>query len=98
MSDLILDTDELRTLYRDLLLTSITFEDFGSSVDAAADSVGNDELSERVRDFSRGWENRRKEIVASLDTLWKAAQSIASNFDELDQQMAGGLSSDQGGL
>ena len=91
MSDLKLDTQELRDLFRDLLSTSIAFSDIENLGNTAAEAVGHGGLGGRIHEFSNGWDDRRREIVIAVDTLWAAAQAVAQNFEDLDQQLKSSL-------
>lgn len=89
MSDqLRIEMGELEALWQNLLHVSIAFGDIEYANSSLEDAVGNDVLRSRVHDFQAGWDDRRKKIVASLDTVWRSLQAIENTFEQVDTKLA----------
>ena len=89
-AELRLDLDELEQLKKELVITSIAFGDI-HRLESFGDAVGHNGLAQRVDEFSSSWDLRRAEIVAALDTLWRAVGQISGTFSDVDGQMAAHL-------
>lgn len=60
----------------------------------AADSCGHRDLAGKVRDFSSGWDSRRRVIDSELEGLGLALGAIADTFEALDQRFADAIPRD----
>ncbi|WP_349898420.1 hypothetical protein [Parafrigoribacterium soli] len=91
MSDLRIDTHSLRDLGGELGRIGAEFEHANTRSDTIADAVGHDGLGEAISDFAHGWDDRRKDMVDSIQFMAKAATGIADAFDDADSQLAQAL-------
>jgi len=86
-----LDTNELLDLYKDLLHIDIAFGDASSLSQTLQDAIGHSDLDHRVEDFAKSWDDRRADIVCSLDTLWQATKVISTTFSDIDSGLSKAL-------
>lgn len=91
-----LDLSELEGLYKDLLNVSSSFSDIESVGQNLRDAVGHDGLGERVGQFGSGWDDRRKKIITSLDTIWHAVKAVETTFTDVDGKLANALTPKSG--
>ncbi|MDI2098534.1 hypothetical protein [Ruicaihuangia caeni] len=91
MADLQVQTALLQQLEDDLLAIATEYEnadDFSASVAAA---VGDDGLEDRVREFSRKWNDRRKNMTEQVKALYEQVKAIRENLDAVDQELVRAL-------
>lgn len=91
MADVELDLHELLVLWKAL---SKVCDRFGYSEGVGSDlirAVGHDGLTDRLHDFGDSWDERREDMVADLDTVWRGVKLVEEAFTELDRTLAEGL-------
>lgn len=92
MGDLRIDTHSLRDLGGELGQIGSEFEHANTRSDVIAGAVGHDGLADAITDFAHGWDDRRKDMVDSIQFMAKAATGIADAFEDADAQLADALS------
>ncbi|WP_156044183.1 hypothetical protein [Cellulomonas sp. HZM] len=88
---LMLEPGVLRSAGTDLRAIAQEFVEADARTHALAEQVGHEELADAVRDFSRGWDDRRARIVEDVAALADACTGIGDGFEDLDGQLAAAL-------
>lgn len=91
MSDLKIDLGRLETLHHDLDAIASEFRNADDFSDSVADATGDDDLASKVRDFAHGWNQKRTNMVESIDGLVKSVGAITDNFTKVDEGLAKAL-------
>jgi len=88
MPDLAIDYTRLDALLSNLSLVRSEFSSAEHFASQTADLTGHDGLAGVVRDFAVKWSLRREELLAELQTIADAAESIRDTMRELDIELA----------
>jgi hypothetical protein len=91
VSDLILDLQRLDQLHSDLQAVIAEFKGASDFSHDVADATGDDHLADKVRDFADRWNDKRKNMTESVESLQKAIAAITDNFSKVDQGLAKAL-------
>jgi uncharacterized protein YukE len=91
VSDLILDLQRLDQLHSDLQAVVDEFTGASGFSHDVADATGDDHLADKVRDFADRWNDKRKNMTESVESLQKAIAAITDNFSKVDQGLAKAL-------
>lgn len=94
MGHLRLSTDQLIDVGTDLRVVAAEFHDADTLSAAIADAVGHPGLAAKVRDFGRGWDDRRAEMLEEIARLADACTGIGESFERLDSEFAAALRDD----
>lgn len=86
-----LDLAQLEALYKDLLNVSMSFSEIDTVDRHLSVAVGHEGLGNRVEHFGGGWDDRRKKIITSLDTIWNAVKAVETTFSDVDEKLADAL-------
>lgn len=89
------DIDQLHSLSTSLgrAETDLSYADFFSH--QIAELVGHPELAERCRDFSKGWNDKRQDVLERVTGMKSTVSKIADAFADLESNLARGIA--QGG-
>jgi len=74
-----------------------TFDDSDDSSRRAADACGHHDLADTVRRFATTWDDRRRGMAESLQTLADALSGIHDGFSQVDRDLATGGTGAGGG-
>lgn len=89
MSDrLRINMGELEALWHDLQSVAT---DFGAIESCAGDlgaAVGHARLATEIHSFEAGWDDQRRKLVESMDTLWQQARAVHEAFEQADTALA----------
>lgn len=91
MTDLKLDLDLLGQLKSDLEAIVGEFKGADDFSDAVADATGHDGLSGHVRDFAHKWNDKRKKMTESVESLSKSVAGVTDGFTKVDAGLATAL-------
>ncbi len=78
--------DDLDALRTKISAASVDLEDVGDAMDV--DLSGSPKVSESHKDFSDEWDETRKSLVESLDSVADALRVIAESFEQSDKDLA----------
>ena len=95
MADLRIDMAALDALGSDLAGIAAEFREANVASDAIAEATGHDGLREAVRDFARGWDDTREDMVGDVEVLAEVSAAIAEVFTDVDGQLAAVVEVDQ---
>lgn len=88
MSDLRMDTAELRSNAARLRHTRSRLSRVEEVVNGIAPHTGHSGLASKVRDFGGKWDITRGKLEQQLGLLADTLDSIAETFDDLDRELA----------
>lgn len=89
MSDrLRIDMSELDQLWRDLCVVDARFSSIETSARDLGVAVGHPRLAGVIHHFESGWDEQRRKIVESMDTLWHQAKAVHQAFEKTDAALA----------
>ncbi|MGJ4844647.1 MULTISPECIES: hypothetical protein [unclassified Leifsonia] len=91
MTDLKLDLELLGQLKSDLEAIVSEFKGADDFSDAVADATGHDGLSGHVRDFAHKWNDKRKKMTESVESLSKSVAGVTDGFTKVDEGLATAL-------
>jgi uncharacterized protein YukE len=91
MSDLVIQMHLLDQLEKDLADIAAEYAKADEFSGEMADAVGNDELGDRVRDFSTKWNDRRKNMTEQVTALHEQVKAIRDAFTEVDAELGKAL-------
>ncbi|WP_223691847.1 hypothetical protein [Leifsonia poae] len=91
MTDLKLDLELLGQLKSDLESIVAEFTGADDFSDAVAEATGHDGLSGHVRDFAHKWNDKRKKMTESVQTLEQSVGAVTDGFTQVDQGLAKAL-------
>ena len=92
ITNLQIDTATVRSLSENMELVHTELADGQVLGDAVASIVGHPALAQAVKDFTDGWDDRRRELTEQIGTLQSNAMSIADAFDSVDFELATAIS------
>jgi ABC-type transporter Mla subunit MlaD len=85
---MVIDVGALDELGSDLGSVGSEFADANSTSDQYASAVGHSGLSDTVRSFAHGWDDKRAKMTEAIQNLSQASTSIADGWRQVDQQGA----------
>lgn len=88
MSDLVVDLQLLTTSAKQLKAIQTEFQDLGAWKDDIKSVVGAPELKEAMTDFIDNWDDNRKRLVESLETIGKMVSGTRDAFEGLDGELS----------
>jgi hypothetical protein len=88
VADIRLNLDDLQVLWADLARVCRDFGDTHGLGSDLIDSVGHRGLTRRLRKFGSSWDERRKEMIEDLDTVWRGVKLVEEAYRELDITLA----------
>ena len=88
---MVIDVGALDRLGHDLSTVSQEFVNANTNSDRIASSVGRPRLADAVRNFAHKWDDRRKKIADSADSLSQTAIGVADGWRDLDEAGAESL-------
>jgi hypothetical protein len=91
MADLLVDLDALDGLHRQLSKVKSVFDQASCTSQHLGDSVGDDDLRNKVREFESTWDDRRHKISESMGVVANAVNTIAMTFREIDAKLGAAL-------
>lgn len=91
MSQLVIDVEAIQSLGSNLSTIAGEFENANTNSDSIAAAVGHPGLSETVRSFAHGWDDKRGKMVEGIRGLADASQAVAEGWTELDSEGAKAL-------
>jgi len=97
MADINIDLDELSVLSTNLTTVRTQLEGAEKFSSTVAGYAGDDQLAQVIRDFAEKWNVRRGFLLDDLEQIAAAAEAIRDTFEELDGEIAAGLSGGGGG-
>jgi phage-related minor tail protein len=89
--DLQLDLGRLHELYSDLNGVVKEFEGADALSDDIAAATGDDQLSDKVRDFAHNWNDKRAKMTQSVKDLRDQIKAVSDGFTEVDDGLAKAL-------
>lgn len=81
------DTGLLSSLGQDLRGVATEFDCADANADWIAGATGHDRLADRIRNFSRDWDDRRADLLAGVAALADAASGTADSLDGVDTEL-----------
>jgi hypothetical protein len=97
VSNLKVDTEDLRDSGAALKLIYSEFKDADDNASKLADVVGHGGLSDKIKDFSLRWEKHRNDMLSNIEELEKIIENGAQELEKADHDLAGNLTSGGGG-
>ncbi|GGH42912.1 flagellar protein FlgN [Microbacterium album] len=98
MPDVKIDFDTMGELERKLGRIIAEFQNASGRADDLAAAIGSpygrSGLRERSRDFEDRWEDKRKELVESLEKIQEHVQNVVQGFRDGDAELATQLSTE----
>lgn len=88
MSDLIVDFDLLSTSAKQLNTIQREFKNLDDWKDEIKSVVGASELKEAMTDFIDNWDDNRKRLLESLESVGKMVEGTRDTFKSLDDELA----------
>ncbi|MFJ6724464.1 WXG100 family type VII secretion target [Streptomyces sp. NPDC091281] len=88
MSDLVVDYGLLRTSAKQLKAIQVEFRDLDEWKGDITSVVGAGELKEAMADFIDNWDDNRKRLLKSLETVGKMVEGTRDAFAGLDHDLA----------
>ncbi len=89
MSDrLQINMNELDQLWKHLCAVDADFSTIQTSARNLGAAVGHARLSHVIHQFESGWDEQRRKIVDSMDTLWHQAKAVHDAFVQTDAALA----------
>lgn len=87
MSDLIVDFDLLSTSAKQLKAIQTEFQNLGEWKDDIKSVVGASELKGAMTEFIDNWDDNRKRLLESLETVGKMVEGTRDAFKGLDDDL-----------
>lgn len=91
MSDIRIDLDHLESLSTGLTKVSSDLDNVEAFSKSVAGVVGDERLASVIRDFADKWNIRRNDLIEQIGVTAAAAQAIHDTFEELDREIAAGI-------
>lgn len=91
MTSLVIQKSQLDQLAKDLATIAKQFAEADDFSSALADAVGNDALGGRVEQFSRSWNDRRKNMTEQVTALQAQVEAISDALTQVDVELAKAL-------
>ncbi|EPD55772.1 hypothetical protein [Streptomyces sp. HGB0020] len=88
MSDLVVDSTLLTTSAKQLKAIQREFRDLGEWKDDIRSAVGATELKKAMTDFIDNWDDNRKRLLESLESVGKMVEGTRDAFTGLDDELA----------
>jgi uncharacterized protein YukE len=88
MSDLVVDFDLLNTSSKQLKAIQTEFRNLGEWKDDIKSVVGAAELKDAMTDFIDNWDDNRKRLLESLETVGKMVEGTRDTFAKVDDELA----------
>jgi hypothetical protein len=88
MSDLVVDFDLLSTSAKQLKAIQTEFRNLAEWKDDIKSVVGAPGLKDAMTDFIDNWDDNRKRLLESLDTVGKMVEGTRDAFKGLDDDLA----------
>ncbi|GGV76823.1 hypothetical protein [Streptomyces massasporeus] len=88
MSDLVVDFDLLSTSSKQLKAIQTEFRNLGEWKDDIKSVVGAAELKDAMTDFIDNWDDNRKRLLESLETVGKMVEGTRDAFAKVDDELA----------
>ncbi|MEW2118469.1 hypothetical protein AB0945_25430 [Streptomyces sp. NPDC005474] len=88
MSDLVVDFDLLSTSAKQLNAIQREFKNLDDWKDEIKSVVGASELKEAMTDFIDNWDDNRKRLLESLESVGKMVEGTRDTFKSLDDELA----------
>ncbi|MBO9556330.1 hypothetical protein [Cellulomonas sp.] len=85
------DTAALREAGTSLRTVAAEFDRANAHSDDVASHVGHAGLSDAIKHFAHGWDDRRAKMVDSIAGLADACTGIGDGFEDLDREFAKAL-------
>lgn len=83
-----LNTAELQDTGTALRQVAEEFTNASDNSTTIGDAVGHDELRSRIDEFISNWDDKRDEMVESIDGLGDVAEGIGDAFEEIETELA----------
>ncbi|WP_022882972.1 hypothetical protein [Gryllotalpicola ginsengisoli] len=81
------DGPKITQLQSDLANLITQFNSADDSSAYVADAVGHDHLADKVRDFSKKWHDKRKDMVTGIENIKKLVDAVIDGVDKLDREL-----------
>ena len=91
MVNIRVDLDQLETLYNNLKTVKNNFASAERFSDEVSSAVGHPGLAHSVQDFADKWNDKRAEMVKSVEDTAKRVDAIHDGFIQADQALAESL-------
>lgn len=91
MSDLRIDTEQVRAVGSGLTRIAAEFADANVGSDRIAEAVGHAGLADAVRSFAHSWDDTREDMTESIKGLGEATSAIADIFEQADGELAAAM-------
>ncbi|MGW3724961.1 hypothetical protein [Streptomyces sp. NPDC000851] len=88
MSDLKVDYDLLKQSAKQLSAIQREFKNLGEWKDEITSVVGASELKDAMKSFIDNWDDNRKRLLESLETVGKLVEGTRDAFEGLDVELA----------
>ncbi|NEA68964.1 hypothetical protein [Streptomyces sp. SID12488] len=88
MSDLIVDFGLLNTSAKQLNAIQREFKNLGEWKDEVKSAVGASEIKEAMTEFIDNWDDNRKRLLESLESVGKMVEGTRDTFKSLDDELA----------
>lgn len=96
MSDLRVDTSDLREAGAGLRLVATEFDNAERITDDYAALVGHPVLAQRLHEFSGNWDDRRGEMLESIRGLAQVAAEAGETYEEIERELVRALTGEGG--
>lgn len=97
MADLVVNTENLRSLANQLATVHGTFTAADGDARDLAGMIPHPGLASAVDEFTSGWDRRRTDLADRVDQLQKRADGAADAFEGVDSQLADKLTEGSNG-
>lgn len=74
-----------------LRVVAAEFADAGARSTRVAEAVGHDDLADAVRDFEKGWDGRRQQMLEHIGSLAEQCEGAGQEIEQLDKDFAAAL-------
>ena len=91
MSDIKIDLDQLESVSTRLTKVASDLDNAEAFSASVAAVVGDERLASVIRDFASKWNVRRDDLIEQIGITAAAAQAIHDTFEELDREIAAGI-------
>jgi uncharacterized protein YukE len=88
MSDLVVDFNLLSTSSKQLKAIQTEFRNLGEWKDDIKSVVGAAELKDAMTDFIDNWDDNRKRLLESLESVGKMVEGTRDAFAKVDDELA----------
>jgi len=78
-----------------LRIVAAEFADAGARSTRAAEAVGHDDLADAIREFEKGWDGRRQQMLEHIGSLAEQCTNSGEGIEQLDKDFAAALLGDK---